>query len=136
MNFFYFSHMYNLDSMCHLERKKREKGRKKERKRRKEGGKGGQRIYLSLFFHLKFRVIIVSTAQDIFIHSFIQQVFIEHLQCTRHCFRTEAKEMSGEGPRKEKNNAEGNKTISDSRINHEGNKTGVQRGRTWMDALV
>lgn len=33
--------------------------------------------------------------------------------------------MSGEGPRKEKNNAEGNKTISDSRINHEGNKTGV-----------
>ena len=36
MNFFYFSHMYNLDSMCHLERKKREKGRKKERKRRKE----------------------------------------------------------------------------------------------------
>ena len=33
--------------------------------------------------------------------------------------------MSGEGPGKEGNNAEGNKIISDSRINHEDNKTGV-----------
>ena len=107
--------------------RKKEKGERKEERKKEEEGRGKGRIedIFKPFFHLKFRVIIVSTAQDIFIHSFIQQVFIEHLQCTRHCFRTEAKEMSGEGPRKEKNNAEGNKTISDSRINHEGNKTGV-----------
>ena len=30
--------------------------------------------------------------------------------------------MSGQGPGKETNNAEGNKIISDSRINHEDNK--------------
>ena len=53
--------MYNLDSMCHLERER--KGRKERRKKEEEGrGKGRiEDIFKPFFFHLKFRVIIVST---------------------------------------------------------------------------
>ena len=65
--------MYNLDSMCHLEREKQKRERKEERKKEEEGrGQGRIKdVFKPFFFHLKFRVIVTSTMQDIFIHSFI-----------------------------------------------------------------